>query len=186
MRLPPMVNHPTAGLILPPTPFPDVHRCTMAELRIRFVDEAPAFKRERAFLYRTLELYADQVWGLLPEATLWIDGGFVTHKDWAAPQDVDLVILPTESDFLQYPDEQELKTRLTPLLTLQNVTAAIPQAFEERVQPYGGNIDGFLVPPGIDPAKPYWHDLWSRVRGRGGAEAPDAHKGFVEVVRGDD
>lgn len=161
------------------SPYP----ATMDELSDRFVTAAP-YSVARQRLLSTFRIYADLVWSLLPGARLWVDGGFVTHKSWAAPQDVDVVIVAPLPELETLTADQQAS--LCTLLTLQGVASAQPPGQMERLQPMGGLIDGFvIVDQSTSPDHPdldYWFDMWSRVKGAPGAGSPATRKGFVEVV----
>jgi len=144
------------------------HEASLQEVRERFVDQAPHQDR-RQLLFSALTLYADAVRQLVPEARLWIDGGFVTLKP-EPPDDIDVVIVSYVPPTLT--DEQ-----LAPLLTLQGVTSTDPPIALNRLQPVAGMIDGFFAAAHIPEVLAYWDDFWSKVKG-----APDTErKGYVEV-----
>lgn len=178
MSLPLMI-----GELLPPCTVLAPHPATLKEVSDHFVDAAP-HREVRAELFSALELYAGLVWSILPSARLWVDGGFASHKTWAAPGDIDVVIVASlnEASVLT---SGELE-RLTALLTLQDVSAASPELTADRIQPMGGLIDGFIiVDDGAEAGRAsmeYWFDLWSRVKGPNGPMDPSCRKGFVEVV----
>jgi hypothetical protein len=148
------------------------HRTDLAEIEAYFVSAAP-FSTERQLVFDAFKTWMTLVDQLLPNSRYWIDGGFVTHKTWAAPSDVDVTILCQASavDALT-PAEQ---SRLDSLLT---VPAAPGRA---RLQPMGGLVDAFLVTR-ASPDVPYWITQWSRVKGADGSEVRTITKGFLEVV----
>lgn len=166
--LPPM----TGDGLLPP----GVHRTAVDQLRERFVDDAP-FPKERSRVFGAFEVYTELVWALFPTARLWVNGGFVTHKTWAAPGDIDVAVLaPTADINARYAESLSLWTLggvSVQTLNLQGVP---------RIQPMGGLIDGFCVPDDVPPAVAYWNDLWSRVIDENKAQVPGKMKGFVEVM----
>lgn len=123
------------GDLLPSCPDLSPYRCTFDEVRARFVEQAP-YPDERDLVMRTLEIYAGRVWNVLPGARLWVDGGFVTHKKWAAPKDADVVIVITAGEAERL-DEAGAEA-LASLLTLQGMTAQVPSLSQGRVQPMGG------------------------------------------------
>lgn len=176
--------------LLPPCVFPHPHRGSLHEVRNLFVDQAP-FSDERRVLFRTLELYAELVWAEIADAKLWIDGGFVTHKPWAAPADADVVIVVPEATVPRVD-----AARLAPLITHQNMsTGSLSGPHGKpfrlaRMQPMGGKIDGFVtVESDVDDmaegTASYWFDLWSRVTDRHKEPVTNLRKGFVEVVNPD-
>lgn len=69
-----------------------VHEATLDEVHKVFVDGAP-FEPDRRRIFAALEIYAGMLWTELPSAVLWVNGGFVTHKQWAPPADVDVAVL---------------------------------------------------------------------------------------------
>ncbi|MFT4288780.1 DUF6932 family protein [Nocardioides sp.] len=163
----------TADGLLPPAGAP--YLTDMDELRQIFVDGAPAFRDERARVFTALELHL----GLARERVgagihAWIDGGFITHKTWAAPHDADvaLVISPTAHFVV---DE------VLPLLTLKDVSAVEPKLATARLQPMGGLVDAFLVPD-QPAARATWHDTWSSVKDATGVIVQGQRKGYVEVI----
>ncbi|MHA7663066.1 DUF6932 family protein [Mycolicibacterium sp. HS_4_1] len=70
---------------------PGRHLATFDEIYELFVEQAP-FKDERELIYEALRLYAKVVDQEFSDVTLWINGGFITHKSWAAPKDADVVV----------------------------------------------------------------------------------------------
>lgn len=163
----------TADGLLPAAASP--YLTDMNELREIFVDRAPAFRDERARVFLALGLHL----GLAREhvgagTRAWIDGGFITHKRWAAPHDADvaLVISPTATFTLD---------AVLPLLTLKDVSADEPRLGTARLQPMGGLVDAFLVPD-QPAALASWHDTWSSVKDATGVIVPGRRKGYVEVI----
>jgi hypothetical protein len=156
-----------------------VHTATLTEVEAAFVTGAP-FESERRVVFEALALYARLVWARFPDARLWINGGFVTHKTWAAPKDADVaVVVPGGSsyDFNVHPEDLSL-------WTLQSVKASAHgfSLAAGRLQPMGGLIDAFFVPGDVQPALDYWRSWWQRLSVPGEMDRLDA-KGFVEVVR---
>jgi hypothetical protein len=152
-----------------------VHPATLDEVEKVFVDAAP-FMAQRGRIFRALVLYAEVVWERLPEAVLWVDGGFVTHKDWEAPHDADVAVLAAGYSPNDHPDDAHL-------WTLQGVSVEEPMLdFVKRVQPMGGLIDGFFVPSEVEAAVDWWRQFWQRLRRPGLPDLLNA-KGFVEVRR---
>lgn len=145
---------------------PGRHRATLGETRALFVDGAP-FSTHRALLWDTFLLYRGMVAALMPSARFWVNGGFVTHKMWAAPKDIDVCLVAPVAEIEQAGDH------LDPLLT---------DTTHGRRQPMGGLIDGFLAAQGMSDDIAYWSWEWSRVRDERGDEVPGARKGYVEVI----
>ncbi len=146
---------------------PKRHRATEDEIRALFVDAAP-FPKERALLWDAFLVYRSIARDLMPSVKFWIDGGFVTHKTWAAPKDIDVVMIADETEFLG------VYTQLEPLLTVPDGPV--------RFQPMGGKIDGFVALSGHPEDVPYWAWQWSRVRDSDGNTVEDQRKGYVEVM----
>lgn len=180
---------PTTGF-LPP----GVHRCTWAEFEYTFVDCAPHPDHRRRRL-RALELWVECLDELLPESTLWIDGGFVSHKV-DPPFDIDVLakvktaawdpVAQTADDEIKawvtwattgqpgYPPKTPTAMQLTGLMTHQGVQpdggGVLP-----RLQPFGGLIDGFVIPASQSATLANFRRDWMRDLATG------ASKGFVEV-----
>lgn len=154
----------------------ELHVTTLDEIERVFVREAP-FSNERALIFDALRIYARLVWARFPEAVLWVDGGFVTHKDWAPPKDVDVTVVLTgmaDYDPHEHPED-------VPLWTLMDVSAGRPSlASIERVQPMGGLVDGFYAPGDNAATVTFWTGWWKRLSKQDGQVVPNA-KGFVEV-----
>lgn len=170
--------------LLPPCVFPQPYQCTVAELHERFVKQAP-FPEQRELLFDALRIYNTLVWRFFPQARLWINGGFVTHKRWAAPGDIDVAIIIRLEDYTALPEEA--KAELNQLLTLQDVSASSPDfAHLRRLQPMGGMIDGFIGvdtgDPGHQPSLRAWFEQWSGVTDEHKQPRHGVRKGFVEVV----
>jgi hypothetical protein len=153
-----------------------VHPGTLDEIKSVFVDAAP-FKEQRQRVFAALSLYSELVWARFPRALLWVDGGFVTHKPWAAPKDVDVAVLIHEPyDPKDHPEDASL-------WTLLEVSASQPMLDSvERVQPMGGLVDGFYVPAHSAPTVDWWRAFWQRFKQPGLPDLLNA-KGFVEVTR---
>lgn len=146
------------------------HPATLEELRERFVDLAPNSER-RNLIFRALLLYIDVIAPYFPDARLWINGGFVTHKP-EAPADVDVVIVSDPAPSLTVAEVASVHT-------LHNVTSTTePFVAVERLQPFGGLIDGFVASPRIPEVLAFWEDQWSKVKDGTDTE----RKGFVEVI----
>jgi hypothetical protein len=148
----------------------------LADVEQRFVTEAP-FAKERATVMTALRLYADRVWGLIPSARLWVNGGFVTHKRWAAPKDADVAVI-VETAELGRASSRPAQS----LWTLQGVTVQEPHIdLAKRIQPFGGLIDGFLA-PALPATMSLWDSTWSSVTDESKNRVEGKVKGYVEVV----
>ncbi|HTQ21977.1 DUF6932 family protein [Mycobacterium sp.] len=135
------------------------HSATFDEVYEHFVEKAP-FRERRELIYEALRLYAKVVAKEFSDVTLWINGGFVTHKPWAAPNDTDVAaVVPMTDDTNMCSNTDCLR-----FLTLQGVMVAIPTTMVPvpRIQPMAGLIDSFVVPD--DPIQTaVWDHDWSRV-----------------------
>ena len=146
-----------------------LHSATLDEIEVRFVQEAP-FERRRRDIYAAFRLWHGMVSTILPGARFWVDGGFVTHKSWAAPSDVDVTVLvkPDDLDGLSEEHQQRLESLLT-------------KPGPSRVQPMSGMVDSFICARGDVDRTLYWREHWSSVVGEERALIPGAEKGFLEV-----
>ncbi len=143
----------------------------MQEVEDMFVLNAP-YEADRRRIWSAFEVYESEVRRLLPGARLWLDGGFVTLKQWGAPKDVDVCIVATREEMAAVG-----AAAIRPLLT-QTTSEG------ERIQPMSGLVDGFLTYSKPDPnaQTAYWAHQWSRVRDWQGNEDPARRKGYVEVM----
>ena len=175
---------------------PGVHRLSLAEFRTMFVDDAPN-SHHRQRLYRAFELYVECLDELLPGATLWIDGGFVSHKA-DPPFDIDVAALVEPAAWASLvgelnaemqvfgdwvdagapgaPPKTPTLTKFSGLMTLQQVQHGSTRSFVPRVQPFGGMIDGFMIPTNQASMLAQFRQDWMIDWGSG------VEKGFVEVT----
>ncbi len=155
---------------------PGRHPATFVELEQAFVVGAPN-PVERARIYSGLQLYVALLRELLPNAALWINGGFTTHKS-QVPADVDVAIaVPAAQVNALKPTEV---IRFLQLLTLQHVTSA--SASSPRVQPMGGLIDAHLVDLSDPASMAVWDQTWSGVTDPVTKTLiPSKVKGYLEV-----
>lgn len=141
------------------------HVATLSEVEEAFVLHAP-FESERRLVWDAFLVYRQLVGKHLPSARYWVNGGFVTHKTWAAPRDIDVCVV-AQADELAVVDE------------------AIDHLFTDpgppRAQPMGELVDGFLIVSGARDHVLYWSELWTRVRLEDGTADPDRRKGYLEV-----
>ncbi|MGN7222381.1 DUF6932 family protein [Curtobacterium flaccumfaciens] len=163
--------------LLPPATHP--YETTLDELHQRFVVEAP-FREQRQRVFDALSLYASLVWDSLPTARLRIDGGFITHKTWAAPKDADVVVVydrPTPSGGLS-------AVVRAPLFTMSNLTAVVSDQSVtlDKAPVMGGLIDAYPAPADKPAGLAYWDRLWSNVTGPGKTLLDGERKGYVEVT----
>lgn len=151
---------------------PGRHQATLDEIEAYFVIDAP-FPEERALIFNAFRTWKALVEQIIQVNRYWVDGGFVTHKPWAAPSDVDVMLLCQESDLNALGKEERERLRL--LRTITNGG--------KRAQPMGGKVDAFVIPrSGPDANAGYWHEQWSKVRGADGASLDSEVKGYLEVI----
>lgn len=155
------------------------HQATFEETYDVFVENAP-FRAEREVIFEALTLYAKIVADLCPGLALWVNGGFVTHKEWAAPKDADVAVVVPQAHYSNVCSNPMAWT----YVTLQGVAVAVPSTgagLIGRIQPMAGLIDGFLTSD--DPAlSDVWHYRWSLVTDEKGNLLPGTtRKGYLEV-----
>lgn len=156
---------------------PGAHQATLAEVHETFVVAAP-FTDARELIFRALSVYLDILVPRFTAPRILLNGGFTTHKTWAAPQDVDLAIGLNTPEYKTafHPDNH-------PLLTLADGGVNRPQTMQLlKVQPMGGLVDGYLFPTKLANQARYWEDHWGKVKDQNGIEIIGARKGFVEVT----
>jgi hypothetical protein len=171
--LPALVDSPIGVPVLPP----GRHQAALEDIRAVFVeDSAVPFPDARLTLMQALDLYAPLVWGIWPRATLWVNGGFVTHKQWEAPADVDVVICDTTGRINAHVNEAG---HLISLLNAQHAKASV---VVPRIQPMGGLIDGHPVGKQSPGVVAYYEDYWSTLLDDRRDPVPHFRKGYVEVV----
>lgn len=146
-----------------------VHTATLDEIEERFVVTAP-FAARRRVVFEAFSLWHGIITDMLPEARFWIDGGFVTHKPWAAPSDVDVTVMLKPDDLNNLTDDEQ--QRLTPMFT---VTGPI------RQQPMSGLVDAFICLRGDIDKTLYWREHWSTVLDQNRVTLTGTQKGFLEV-----
>ncbi|MEX3755542.1 hypothetical protein ABFW00_06835 [Mycobacteroides abscessus] len=142
------------------------HSATLDEIYETFVVNAP-FRPRRELIFRALTLYIDLVSVQFSACRYWINGGFVTHKTWAEPEDADVVVVVPQAEHVKVTQPEFL-----PLLTLPSNAG--------KVHPMGGLIDGFVAID--DPAAlTTWDQTWSSVRDEQHNVVPGVSKGYLEV-----
>jgi hypothetical protein len=151
------------------------HTATLAEIHDTFVSAAPNPGR-RQLIFDGLVVYFDAVRSFFPSGLALVDGGFTTHKP-EAPHDVDVVLLPDEPSVVAGWSDSQLKD-WQGLLTLHDVIiGGQDAAYFQRVQPFGGLLDGFLAAPEREAE---WRYLWAAIRGDDDLPVPNS-KGYLEV-----
>lgn len=172
---------------------PGIHPCSLAEFEHVFVDNAPN-SDHRIRRFRALHAYIDCIDELFPGSTLWLDGGFVTHKA-EPPFDIDVlakvkpgvwasVMRDISAEGQNYdlwvaggqvgqPPKTPTLTQYGGLQTHQ--MASVGTAVYPRIQPFGGRIDSFIVPADLAKSLANFKRDWMVDFVSG------AKKGFVEV-----
>lgn len=170
-----------------------IHPCSWAEFAEVFVEHAPHAEHRRRRL-RALEVWIECLDDLLPGATLWIDGGFVSHKQ-NPPFDIDVLAVVPDAEWAALwgslnAELQSLKAWVAAgqqgaapkipnystyggLLTHQHAT--IQTVYYPRIQPFGGYLDSFIFPAGASEALANFESWWCTDFATG------TPKGFVEV-----
>nr|WP_152607113.1 hypothetical protein [Clavibacter michiganensis] len=134
-----------------------------------FVVGAP-FTSERQRIFDAFAVWMGHMSDLVPGCHVWVDGGYVTHKTWAAPKDVDVVIVVRPSQYNALTPAQ--LARFESLMTDRTGPAG---------QPMGGLVDAFLGLRG-DPSLPSWRVFWANVSDSDGSPVDNETKGFLEVT----
>lgn len=161
---------------------PGIYPATLSEIHEVFVEAAP-YREHRARIYRGLVYYLDEISSRFDSPRVLVNGGFVTHKPWGAPKDVDLAIGLENQDF---------RTALDPLnialWTLQDLTLLRPGQTSaeymklERLQPLGGLVDSHIFPKRLAAMSAFWERLWADVKGEDGKKIDGVQKGYLEVI----
>lgn len=142
------------------------HVATLDEIYEAFVVNAP-FRPRRELIFRALALYIDLVSPQFSTCRYWINGGFVTHKTWAEPEDADVVVVVPPGE-----DSKVAQPGFLPLLSLPSSAG--------KVHPMGGLIDGFVAVD-VPAALASWEFRWSSVRDEQHNVVPGVNKGYLEV-----
>src|SRR5690606_15838481 len=82
--------------LLPTTPDRSPHAATVDEVYQTFVVGAP-HRGRRQLIWDAFSIYSQLLWGYFPDAQLWLNGGFVTHKR-DEPHDLDIAFLVPTSE----------------------------------------------------------------------------------------
>lgn len=154
---------------------PGRHPATLSEIYERFVVEAP-HRRRRELIYQALTLHMNLTLAIAPTAKYWLDGGFVTHKEWKEPADADLVVVASEQQFVALHADEAL-----PLHTFLELSALQPNVATSKLHPMGGLLDVFVVPD-LPAHLAAWDHRWQLVKGPDGMLVSGELKGYVEVV----
>lgn len=169
--------------ILPPADRP--HPATLSEIWQRFVAEAPeGQQRRRGDIHTVLSVHISAVRRLFTNPTIWLNGGFVTHKRWKAPRDADLVVIVNAGEFDRADKESAL-----PLWTLADVTAQRgtggPILVTPKLHTGLGYTDAYVVRSDRPAQVEGWRRRWSQVTGPDKQIVAGMQKGFVEVIDDD-
>lgn len=148
---------------------PGIHPATLDAIENAFVEGAP-YPKQRRIVFDTFRVWFEIVSDILPDARFWINGGFVTHKDWAPPDDVDVVILAKQHDLNSLDSEQQEL-----LASLMTVTEPV------RIQPMSGMVDAFICVRGDIDWTLIWRETWSTLTDRDKEPVQGIQKGFLEV-----
>jgi hypothetical protein len=154
---------------------PGTHQASLDEIYQSFVVEAP-FRPRRELIHQAIVLYTSLVKSAFSDARIWIDGGFVTHKPWAEPEDADIVVVVPLEEYVAKANDP----RWFPLWTFLNATSSEPPRWTEKLHPMGGLLDTFLVPD-VEAVLGIWDQRWSSVNGPDGNLVPGVTKGYLEV-----
>lgn len=157
----------------------------MAEIRAAFVDHAPVAANEaagkprrRELICTALDVYIQMLALRFDDPVIWLDGGFVTHKTWAEPDDADTVAMVA-------PDQlhRGFTERALPLQTLDVTSLSVHRRMltDRVIKPMGGLLDGY-IDTNTAARRAYWESWLSGVRRPDGSISDDADKGFIEVV----
>ena len=146
------------------------HVASMNDLHATFVTAAP-FTNERQIVFDAFVLWKKHMSELIPQGKIWVNGGFVTHKPWAAPRDIDVAILCKPEDLNALDPVGEGKFR--------NLMTSHGPGW--RRQPMGDLVDAFYVVRGDVPQTLYWDGKWSGVTDKQHTEVEGLKKGYVEV-----
>ena len=144
------------------------HEASLDEVADLFVSNGP-FGSERAVIWQAFLVWEGLIRRHLPTAVLWINGGFVTHKTWAAPSDIDVFVLARPSEI-----NAVGPSALLPLLTHRD-------AANQRIQPMSGLVDGHIGGRGDAAVITNYHETWRAVTDENKDEVAGLFKGYVEV-----
>jgi hypothetical protein len=155
---------------------------TLEEIHATFVAGAPHFRDERQLVFDALCLYARLIWAIVPRASLRVDGGFITHKAWAPPADVDIAVV------MNGVTQDQLDRALeAPLFTLLSVSGEVVGSRVSLAKSHvmGGLVDAFPILPNLPVADEFFRELWSSVTDADKKVVAGLKKGYVEVVNPD-
>lgn len=142
---------------------------SLDEIYEHFVVGAP-YADQRRELWDVFPAYVRKARAYFPTCRILLDGGFVTHKNWEAPEDIDIAL---GIDRLEYNALQDWERA-----QLFNSVSATGH----KVKVMGGAIDASRFDKNIPALFAKWHDDWSSVRGPNRLTLPGVRKGYVEVT----
>lgn len=148
----------------------NIYPATLDEIESMFVTQAP-FGADRRVVFDAFVQWLHGFDALFPGSTMWLNGGFVTHKTWAPPRDVDVAV---------HADASVVSTWDPALIA---VFRSFLTDRRSGTQPMGGLVDAFWFVSGDPQRERYWEDQWGKVRGPDRSTAVGVQKGFVEVIR---
>lgn len=155
----------TTGLLLP-----GAHSATWNDVEKLFVTSAP-HRNHRKKLLNEAKNWVKQLRQETSIVHIWLDGGFITHKD-QAPSDIDIVALLDTPEFTSTDPERLKKFR-----TVRN-------PYDEIVKPpeFKGLVDGYIVEYNLKNIET-WLSTWGSVKNPlTGQIVPGLNKGFIEVA----
>ncbi|SKC37423.1 DUF6932 family protein [Okibacterium fritillariae] len=161
---------------LPPAQLP--YQVTMTDIYTMFVQDAP-YRERRELLFDALKIYTSLIWTEIPYARIWVDGGFATRKDWAPPEDVDVVVVADD-----VPLKVKAKLASEGLLTLSAVSASIDKSnlpMIHKLRPFGGLVDAYFA---TSKTSALLYQYMTSVKGPDGEVIHGVRKGIAEVTRG--
>lgn len=144
------------------------HLASLEDVFDLFVSAAP-YSKERQELWAVFPIYVRKVRALFPTCRILLDGGFTTHKPWAAPEDIDVSVgvEKVHYEMLQPWERAELFNT---------------EADGVKVRAMGGLVDASRFQLGNPDRFVMWHEHWSTVRGQDRNIIEGLRKGYVEVV----
>ncbi|MFB9821918.1 DUF6932 family protein [Arthrobacter ramosus] len=145
------------------------HRATLEEIFDLFVTAAP-YSEDRKSLWMVFPSYVNKLRATFPTCRVLLDGGFTTHKPWAAPSDIDVSVGVDRLHFNALQDWQQAE--------LFNTVAAGGQ----KIRVMGGAIDASRFQLGNPDKLAYWHEHWSSVHSADRTIVEGLRKGYVEVT----
>jgi hypothetical protein len=153
----------------------------MAEIHSTFVEKAPSIageSRRRELICDALDLYIRLVTRRFDDPIIWVDGGFVTHKTWAEPDDADVVTLVRPAQLQRGFTERALALQT---LDVASLSVSNRMLTDRVIKPMGALLDGY-IDANTDARRGYWQSWLASVRRPDGSISDDAEKGFIEVM----